>query len=166
MSTEIRRRSKAGHLKGTIRKVDFKVEKIPGTLNDKIIKFEAVMTPEEEAEFTPQIEYTFDQWLKGKIEPTLIHPDPTGKKRGVSKTAAATKKELVSTPAMEGKKVKHELSIIPLSKKFILGVKVYMNTDIDGYHEDEDGKKIKPWACYVFGDGSRVHLTLKKKRGR
>lgn len=155
---QVRRRRRIGHLKGSLRKIDFKVEKIPGTLNEKLTKFEVVLTPEEDKLFVPQIDHAFDQWLKGKIEPLFT--------KGGLKSSAVTKQEIVSTPAVEGKKIKHTLTIIPLTKQFILAVKLFIETDKDGYHEDEDGKKISPWANFVFGDGSRVHLALKKKRGR
>ncbi len=155
---QVRRRRRIGHLKSSVRKMDFKVQTIPGTLNEKLTRFESVLTSEEEKLYGPQIDYTFEQWLKGKVE-GMFH-------KGGDKSSCMTKKELVSTPKMEDGKVRHTLSIIPLSKKFIKAIFLFLETDIDGYHEDEDGNKVKPWISVIFGDGSRIHLTLKKKRGR
>ncbi len=127
-----------------------------GQFNERVVVKEIHL---EDAAIKASMDFTFEKWLKGNIEPTMV--------RGASISAAVTKKAKSTLRMVDKKtnKIKYHGKEEKLTKAYVGALKYYRDVDHDGYEEDDNGKAIKPWMHVVFQDGSQIDLILVKKRG-
>lgn len=127
-----------------------------GQFNERVVVREIHL---EDAVIKKSMDHTFEKWLKGNIEPTMV--------RGAEISAAVSKKAKSTLRSLDKKTnvVKYQGREEKLTRAYVGAFKYFRDVDHDGYEEDDDGKAIKPWMHVVFQDGSQIDLILVKKRG-